>query len=73
MSDENNLFGHGAEQLARLAVIWRINPYDAIDELARRIENRRVQGRPDNPVAVRVCEQLSCLFDYKPLRPQVRR
>lgn len=73
MSDENNLLQYGAEELARLAVIWRVDPYDAIDELVRRIENRRALGRPDNPVAIHIYERLSSWFDYKPLRPPVRR
>lgn len=68
MSTKNHdLLQYGAEELAKLAVIYEVDPGEAIYELARRIENRHRSGRPVNPVAVKTLERLLVWFRYHPM------
>lgn len=63
------LFRYRATELETLAMRGNIDPYDAIDELARRITARRRNGDPENFKATRAYSRLAVRFGYKPLRP----
>lgn len=58
-----------AKELVILVERNQIDPYDAIDELARRITARRRNRVPENPEAIRAYARLSVRFGYKPLPP----
>ena len=69
---DNDLLQYGAEQLGRMAMTGQIDIYAVIDELARRIRNRRASRRPENHMAIHVYARLASRFNYKPLRPPRR-
>ncbi|MFK0572904.1 hypothetical protein [Endozoicomonas sp.] len=63
---------YGALDLEWLAMTGKADPYDVIDELARRIRNRRCERRTENPLAIEAYNRLSGWLDYKPMRADRR-